>query len=89
MNFQALTKSSRDHTLLIQTAQENANIKVPRTIKWSDINLPSDWCLINESKPVVIQNSLVNLDNVEQYFDGTVKINFDRPGTIFRWYSKN
>ena len=79
MNFQALSKSPRDHTLLIQTNQENANIKVPRTIRWSDISLPSDWCLINESKPVAIQNTLVNLDNIEQYFDGTVKINFDRP----------
>ena len=79
MNFQALTKSPRDHTLLIQTNKENANIKVPRTIRWSDISLPSDWCLINESKPVAIQNSLVNLDNIEQYFDGMVKINVDRP----------
>ena len=69
MNFQALTKSLRDHTLLIQTNQENANIKVPKTIRWSDISLPSDWCLVNESKPVAIQNSLVNLDNIEQYFD--------------------
>ena len=79
MNFQALNKSPRDHTLLIQTTQESANIRVPRTIRWSDISLPSDWCLINESKPVSVQNSLVNLDNIEQYFDGTVKINFDRP----------
>ena len=79
MNFQALVKSPRDHTLLIQTNQENANIKIPRTIRWLDISLPSELCLINESKPVSIQNNLVNLDNIEQYFDRTVKVNFDRP----------
>ena len=79
MNFQALAKSPKDHTLLIQTNIENAHISVPKTINWSDINLPSDWCLINESKPVAMQNTTVNLDNIKQYFDGTVEINFDRP----------
>ena len=42
MNFQALVKSPKDHTLLIQTNQENANIKIPRTKYQSTFKLVLD-----------------------------------------------
>lgn len=80
MIFQAIIKSPKDQPLLIQSNQ-NANIIIPRTIKWSEISPPSDWSLTNESKPIDIQNNLVNLDNIQQYFDGTVKIHFNPPAS--------
>ncbi|KAF2374006.1 hypothetical protein BSN81_16810, partial [Acinetobacter baylyi] len=49
---------------------------IPHTVKWSEISLPYDWTLVTETQPVPIQQSLNNLDCVQQYLDGTVKINF-------------
>jgi hypothetical protein len=48
MNFQAISRSPKDKTLLIQSSQNNANIRVPHTIKWSDISQPKDWLLTNQ-----------------------------------------
>ncbi|CAL8993762.1 unnamed protein product, partial [Prunus brigantina] len=76
MNFQALNKSPKDQTLLIQSSKPEANIRVPHTIKWSDITLPAEWTLTIESHPTPVQHNLNNLDYVQQYFDGTVKISF-------------
>lgn len=42
MNFQAISKRPKNHTLLIQSSQENANISVPHTIRWSNVHLPSE-----------------------------------------------
>jgi len=64
---------------LIQSSQSNANIHVPRTIHWTDIELPKEWSLTNESfKPDLINHNLRDLDYIQQYLDGTVKISFDR-----------
>lgn len=76
MNFQALNKSPKDQTLLIQSCTPDANIRIPHTVKWSEISLPKDWTLVTESQPAPIQRSLNNLDYIQQYLDGTVKINF-------------
>ncbi|CAL9006292.1 unnamed protein product [Prunus brigantina] len=76
MNFQALNKSPKDQTLLIHSCTPDANIRIPHTVKWSEISLPTDWTLVTESQPVPIQRSLNNLDYIQQYLDGTVKINF-------------
>jgi hypothetical protein len=79
MNFQAISKSPRNQTMLIQSSQSNASIHVPRTIKWNEISLPKEWCLTNESfKPEIISHNLGDLDYIYQYLDGTVKISFDR-----------
>jgi len=79
MNFQAISKSPRNQTMLIQSSQSNAIIHVPRTIKWNEISLPKEWCLTNESfKPEIISHNLGDLDYIQQYLDGTVKISFDR-----------
>jgi hypothetical protein len=79
MNFQAINRSPTGQTMLIQSSQSNASIHVPRTINWSDIELPKEWSLTNESfKPELIRHNLGDLDYIQQYLDGTVKISFDR-----------
>jgi hypothetical protein len=79
MNFQAIKRSPNGQTMLIQSSQSNANIHVPRTIHWTDIELPKEWSLTNESfKPDLISHNLGDLDYIQQYLDGTVKISFDR-----------
>jgi hypothetical protein len=79
MNFQAINRSPRNQTMLIQSSQSNANIHVPRTINWTDIELPKEWTITNESfKPEIISHNLGNLDYIQQYLDVPVKISFDR-----------
>ncbi|CAL8174669.1 unnamed protein product [Prunus armeniaca] len=77
MNFQALNKSPKDQTVLIQSHTPDARVQVPQTIKWSEVALPKEWTLVTESQPAPIQRSLNNLDYIQQYLDGTVKIRFD------------
>ncbi|KAI5339094.1 hypothetical protein L3X38_018366 [Prunus dulcis] len=77
MNFQALNKSPKDQTVLIQSHTSDTHIQVPHTIKWSEVALPKDWTLVTESQPTPVQRSLNNLDYIQQYLDGTVKIKFD------------
>lgn len=78
MNFQVINRSPRNQTMLIQSSQSNASIHVPRTINWTDIELPKDWMMTNESfKPEIISHNLVDLDYIQQYLDGTVKISFN------------
>jgi hypothetical protein len=56
--------SPKGKTLLIQSSHNNGNIiRVPPTIKWSDINLRKEWYLMNQ----------INLDYAQHYLDGTVK----------------
>ncbi|CAL8162049.1 unnamed protein product [Prunus armeniaca] len=76
MNFQALNKSPKDQTLLIQSCTPDTNIRIPHTVKWSEISPPTDWTLVTETQSAPIQRSLNNLDYIQQYVDGTVKINF-------------
>jgi hypothetical protein len=79
MNFQAINRSPRNQTMLIQSSQSNVNIRVPHTIKWSDVSFPQEWRLTNESfKPEIVSHNLDNLDYIKQYLDGTVKIAFGR-----------
>ena len=60
-NNQAISKSPKDQTLLIQSSQENANIRVPHTIRWSDIQLPYEWSLTSENQLVNIEHSMSDL----------------------------
>jgi hypothetical protein len=79
MNFQAINRSPRNQTMLIQSSQSNASIHIPRTINWIDIELPKEWMVTNESfKPEIISHNLGDLDYIQQYLDGTVKISFER-----------
>jgi len=47
MNFQAINRSPKNQTMLIQSSQSNANIRVPHTVMWIDISLPQEWRLTN------------------------------------------
>jgi hypothetical protein len=52
-------------------------------IKWEEIKLPEEWELIHEMPPTLMpptqmQNTEIeNLNSIEQYLDGTIKIKFD------------
>ena len=50
-------------------------------IKWEDIKLPDEWDLPNDMPPTPLPpiniSETDNLNSVEQYLDGTVKIRFD------------
>ncbi|KAI5337245.1 hypothetical protein L3X38_016514 [Prunus dulcis] len=76
MNFQALNKSPKSQTLLIQSHTPDSTVRVPHSIKSSEVTLPTDWTLTTEIPPVPIQRSLSDLDYIQQYLDGTIKINF-------------
>jgi cell division protein FtsB len=73
---QAVIKSVSQSTLLIQSSTHDANIQIPKMIQWDDINLPNEWLLENVSKPPRVVNDSSSLDYIQQYLDGSVKINF-------------
>jgi hypothetical protein len=39
---QAVIKSAGQSTLLIQSSTHDANIQIPKMIRWDDINLPNE-----------------------------------------------
>jgi hypothetical protein len=51
LNAQALSKSPRDKTLLIQCSSDDINAQVPKVINWSDVKLLAEWLLENEMPP--------------------------------------
>jgi hypothetical protein len=73
---QAVIKNAGQSTLLIQSSTHDANIQIPKMIRWDDINLPNEWLLENVSKPPRVNNDSSGLDYIQQYLDGSVKINF-------------
>jgi hypothetical protein len=73
---QAVIKNAGQSTLLIQSSTHDANIQIPKMIRWDDINLPNEWLLENVSKPPRVINDSSSLDYIQQYLDGSVKINF-------------
>jgi hypothetical protein len=81
LNPQALLKDPKDQTLLLQASSEDINVNIPKMIKWEDIKLPDEWDLPNEMPPIPLPpiniSETDNLNSVEQYLDGTVKIRFD------------
>ena len=77
LNVKALNKSSKDKTILIQSSTSDANIQVPKTILWKDISLPSQWILQNEMPSRPVSNNIMNLNNIQQYLDASVRISFD------------
>jgi hypothetical protein len=68
--------NSGNSTLLIQSFTLDANIRTPKMIRWDEINLPNEWLLENISKPARVVNDTTNLDYIQQYLDGSVKISF-------------
>jgi hypothetical protein len=76
LNPQAIIKNSSNSTLLFQSSTHDANIRIPRIMKWSEINLPSEWLIENVSQPAKIASNDTNLDYIQQYHDGSIKISF-------------
>ena len=82
MNVQALTKSPKDKTLLIQGSTNETNISVPKMICWKDINLLDDWVTVNENYSQNQQASTSHdIQNIQQFNDGSVHIRFNRPSS--------
>jgi hypothetical protein len=71
-----VVKNSSNSTLLIQSSTRDANIQTPKMIQWDEINLPNEWLSENISKPTRVVNDISNLDYIQQYLDGSVKISF-------------
>jgi hypothetical protein len=63
-------------TLLIKSSTQNASISVPKMIQWDKLTLPNEWLLENVSKPANMATTSSNVDIIEQYLNGDVKINF-------------
>lgn len=55
----------------------DANIRVPKSVLCKDVTLPNEWLLENENHPRKIQNDVTNLDFIQQYLDGAIRISFD------------
>ena len=77
LNVKALNKSPKHKIVLIQSSTSDANIQVPKTILWKDINLPRQWILQNEIPQRPVSNNIMNLSNMQQYLDGSVRISFN------------
>jgi hypothetical protein len=73
---QAVIKNAGQSTLLIQSSTQDANIRTPKMIRWDEIILPNEWLLENVSKPARVVNDTSNLDYIQQYLDGSIKISF-------------
>ncbi|CAL8992099.1 unnamed protein product [Prunus brigantina] len=62
---------------ILKTLTLNIKTEGYNTIKWSEVALPTEWTLVTESQPAPIQRSINNLDYIQQYLDGSVKIRFE------------
>jgi hypothetical protein len=76
LNPQAIFKDPEGYTLLIQSSAQNASISVPKMIQWDKLTLPNEWLLESVSKPATMATTSSNVDIIEQYLNGDVKINF-------------
>ena len=62
--------------MLIQCSTPDAKVQIPKMIQCQDINLPKEWLLEQETPPTKPVFDELNLDHIQQYLDGTVKISF-------------
>jgi hypothetical protein len=76
LNPQAVFKDPKGSTLLIQSSTQDATISIPKMIRWDNLTLPNEWLLENVSKPNDVVSRSTDVDLIQQYLDGTVKINF-------------
>jgi hypothetical protein len=73
---QAIIKNVGQSILLIQSSTQDANIRTPKMIRWDEIILHNEWLFENVSMPARVVNDTSNLDYIQQYLDGSVKISF-------------
>jgi hypothetical protein len=76
LNPQAIFKDPKGSTLLIESSTQNAAISAPKMIQWDKLNLPNEWILESVSKPITVASRSSDVDIIEQYLNGDVKINF-------------
>jgi hypothetical protein len=76
LNPQAIFKDPKGSTLLIESSTQNAAISAPKMIQWDKLNLPNEWILESVSKPTTVVSRSSDVDIIEQYLNGDVKINF-------------
>jgi hypothetical protein len=76
LNPQAIFKDPKGSTLLIESSTQNAAISAPKMIQWDKPNLPNEWILESVSKPSPVVSRSFDVDIIEQYLNGDVKINF-------------
>jgi hypothetical protein len=50
-NPHAVVKSSGNSTMLIQSSTQDANIYVPKMMRWNEIDVPNEWLLENVFEP--------------------------------------
>lgn len=62
-------------TILIETNLLKFDVVIPRTIQWTDIQLPENWLLEAASPPKPIENKKIK--EILQYEDSDVVIKFD------------
>ena len=78
LNPLAFLKDLKDKTLLLQASAEDIQVDIPKMLKWEEIKLHEEWEFTHEMPPTKIQiTKIENLNSIEQYLDGTVKIKFD------------
>jgi hypothetical protein len=76
LNPQAIFNDPSGSTMLIQSSTQDANIHTPKMIQWDDVSLPNEWLLENVAKPSRVVTKTSDVDIIQQYLDGSVKINF-------------
>jgi hypothetical protein len=73
---QALMKSPKGKTLLLQASTSDSHTKVPTQINWKDVKLPNRWLLRNVTQPTPVQSTLEDdLNYIDQHPDGSISIN--------------
>ena len=87
LNPQAIIKDSGGSTLLIQSSTQDAHIRTPKMICWDEVSLPNEWLLENVSKLANVATGSSNVDYIQQYLDGIVKINFSDLN-IYGWIQR-
>ena len=77
LNPHAKLKDTSEKTLLIQCSTTDAKVQIPKMIQWKDIKLPKEWLLELEAQPAKFVFDELNLNHIQQYLDGTIKLSFD------------
>lgn len=77
--------SKKGNTTLFQVDTNKANIQIPKTIKWSEIELPQSWKLEKIIPPKIIKRTT---KTIIENSDGDVEIIFGINSTSTRYTTK-
>ena len=62
--------------MLIQCSTPDAKVQVLKMIQWQNIKLLTEWLLEQESPLAKPISDELDLTQIQQYLDGTIKISF-------------